>query len=349
MSNNINLSSFEHSTDVDQCTESEFAEKYINKGFSVMSEGELNTFISGVNTLIKKGETGSLSIDEFDTIEKAKRDITKLVRKQVTDKTGKVTTKWVKMSSDKKIEVITPDNVVEKHSEYMKKFAKDTGRAMTAGEAAASFSAMNQSAQSNKKIQHTKVFKNHPPSDFKVGAEFESTEGVHYRVTKTDNITHSIYFEKTNTSGKKDGVVMTMDGVNSLVVNKLKSGNEDKVEPKTVISHDEAWTRHQHNMKVQRQGKEASLKHIETKYGKDVADKVRERHEAPVKAAEKKSDGIEKPKELSVDDHMKTPEYKLAYEQSLNMARKRTSAEARANAHAKGLEASRKIHGNTIK
>ncbi len=52
--------------------------------------------------------------------------------------------------------------------------------------------------------------------------------------------------------------------------------------------HSEAWERHNHQVKVHRMGKEASIKAIESKYGKSAAAHVREKHEAPAKAAEEK-------------------------------------------------------------
>lgn len=65
-------------------------------GLKVFTEEGLERFDKAISGLIQKGQASSLSAAEEIVLEKAVRDRSKLVKKVVTDKTGKKTTRWVK-------------------------------------------------------------------------------------------------------------------------------------------------------------------------------------------------------------------------------------------------------------
>lgn len=278
-------------SDSTEYTEEEFEKEYVSKGFIILDEESLNRYISDVNNLIKKGlEVSALTDSEFDQIEKAKRDTTKLTRKIVLDKNGKKVTKWVKLE-----EVADPAHVTPTNKRYDDLNEREV---------------LNEIARLQKESPGVANIRLK-----KLGAildKFKEKKGG-FKTSKQEADIHN-KLNKKNTGEKvtvdSPGLVShmnihgkTFDVIRTRMVNMasgsykeytVKDGDmeynlrEDQIK-KADGSLDEAWSRHQHNMKVQRQGKEASIKYIEGKYGKDIADKVREKHEKPVKDAEKRT------------------------------------------------------------
>lgn len=90
----LNLSIFTPSTDLDEIQESEI----LAKGYVALTDDELKAFDGDIDKLLKKGETSAITQEEYDSLEKAIRDRSKLVKKIVVRKDGHKTTKWVRMS-----------------------------------------------------------------------------------------------------------------------------------------------------------------------------------------------------------------------------------------------------------
>lgn len=78
----------------------------------------------------------------------------------------------------------------------------------------------------------------------------------------------------------KDGTPITRTVESHHIVKTIKEAPKDDSVKTTTQLNKNAFERHQHNMRVQRMGKEASLKHIEAKYGETAASHVRSRHDS---------------------------------------------------------------------
>lgn len=95
-------------------------------GWAVFTDKDITDFMTDLDNLIKKGEVSALNQEELDIIEKAKKDISKLVLKTVVDKNGKTTKKWVKPSDTDKPGYAAgrekyKDWTAEQHTEQAKK------------------------------------------------------------------------------------------------------------------------------------------------------------------------------------------------------------------------------------
>ena len=71
--------------------------KAMEQGLEVYLPENIERFAKSVSGLIIKGATDELSSDERDVLEKGKKDLSKLVKKQVVDKKGYRRTVYVKM------------------------------------------------------------------------------------------------------------------------------------------------------------------------------------------------------------------------------------------------------------
>ncbi len=79
-----------------EISEVEFSKAVALIGLTVISDEALQRFESDIKDMISKGEINGLSLEESDALSKAIRDRSHLVKKVVTRKDGRKTTKWVK-------------------------------------------------------------------------------------------------------------------------------------------------------------------------------------------------------------------------------------------------------------
>lgn len=89
-------------TNTNEILEQDFEKAIKEDNLQVFEQDNLISFQKEIDALIKKGQTDSITQEELDSIEKAKKDLSKLVKKVVVDKKGKKTTVWVKVGEEKK-------------------------------------------------------------------------------------------------------------------------------------------------------------------------------------------------------------------------------------------------------
>lgn len=293
-------------TDLDELSEDEFKKAARDGGWTVFSEDAIKSFVLDLDALIEKGQSGSITEEQALSIQKGIRDMSNLTRKVVIRSDGVKTTKWVKTGAapegaDKKRDhrsIVLVHHPMYTDSDYM--YHRNQG--FTDSEIKKIWD--KEYSEGGHAIHHKRVITSAPVS----GAGTNRAIMLEMMVTdhkfKADAIknlkdSELAYIEKyaRERVNLKSGAIKSKQDLRDWVAGvkmEIKAREEKKATSNPSSdsgekpTFEQAWERHQHQVKTQRMGKSASLKAIEKKYGSYIAAMVKDKHEGSVKKVERK-------------------------------------------------------------